>query len=131
MERGVKKRSSVDPAAAGWDLRVAWSTGGGAGAGGAELRQSTEEQVDVLEKRNRWKRGTTFLAVLRFPPPAWKGLYSLLLASHSVLSTPGGNAARAVTSVCVIRWLTCCCCRYGRSSRLLLIPLSGKTSTGG
>lgn len=55
------------------------------------------------------------------------GLHSLLLASHSALSTPGGNAARGVTSVCVIRWLTYCCCRYGRSSRLLLIPLEETT----
>lgn len=54
----------------GEDLRVAWSTGGGAGAGGAELRQSTEEQVDVLEKRNRWKGGTTFFSRAAFPHPA-------------------------------------------------------------
>lgn len=37
------------------DLRVAWSTGGWAGAGSAELRERAEEQVDVLEKGNRWK----------------------------------------------------------------------------
>lgn len=35
------------------DLRVARSTGGRAGAGSAELRECAEEQVDVLEKRNR------------------------------------------------------------------------------
>lgn len=37
------------------DLRVAWSTGGRAGAGSAELRERAEEQVDVLEKGHRWK----------------------------------------------------------------------------
>lgn len=34
-------------------LRVARSTGGRAGAGRAELRECAEEQVDVLEERDR------------------------------------------------------------------------------
>lgn len=61
--------------------------------------------------------------------PLFNGVHSLLLASHSALSTPGGSAVRANTSVCVIRWHTYCCCRYGRSSRLLLIPLGRKVQS--
>lgn len=38
------------------NVHVARSTRGRAGAGGAELRQRTGEQVDVLEKRNRWRK---------------------------------------------------------------------------
>lgn len=37
------------------NVRVAWSTGSWAGAGSAELAQSTGEQVDVLEKCHGWK----------------------------------------------------------------------------
>lgn len=55
------------------------------------------------------------------------GVYSLLLASHSALSTPGGSAVRANMSVCVTRWHTYCCWRYGRSSRLLLLIPLGRT----
>lgn len=129
------------------NLRVAWSTGSGAGAGSAELRQCTREQVYMLEKRHRWKKSirrklhldhiamSVFCSVWRRRMSRRKGvqtvqnvllngIYSLLLASHSALSTPGGSAVRANMSVCEIPWHTYCCCRYGRSSRLLLlIPL--------
>lgn len=75
--------------------------------------------------RSGRKRGTN-----SHKSAVFNGVYSLLLASHSALSTPGGSAVRANMSVCVIHWHTCCCCRYGRSSRiLLLIPLE-KTGQG-
>lgn len=38
------------------NVRVAWSTGSWAGAGGAELTQSTGEQVYMFEKCHRWKK---------------------------------------------------------------------------
>lgn len=54
-------------------------------------------------------------------------VHSLLLASHSALSTPGGSAERASMSVWGICLHKNCCCKYGRSPRLLLlIPLGGR-----
>lgn len=124
------------------NLRVARSTGCWAGAGSAELRQCTWEQVYILEKGHSWKKLRRKLHLVHWlrsdivlllecwedkgyskKSTLFNGIHSLLLASHSALSTPGGSAVRANTSACVIRWHTYCCCRYGRSSRLLLIPL--------
>lgn len=119
------------------NVHVARSTRGRAGAGGAELRQRTGEQVDVLEKRNRWRKSIRGKLNLAHPIAAvcsrrekkqvlckFNGVYSLLLASHSAWSTPGGSDMRANMSKCAIRWHMYCCWRYGRSSRLLLlIPL--------
>lgn len=124
------------------NLRVAWSTGSWAGAGCAELRQRTGEQVYMLEKCHRCKKSMRRKSHLVNPPffcrvcgriksmvpksAVFNGVYSLLLASHSAWSTPGGSAVRAHTSVCGILWHTYCCCRYGRSSRLLLLIPLGK-----
>lgn len=50
------------------NLRVAWSTGSGAGAGCAELGQRTGEQVYMLEKRHRWKKSMRRKPHLVNPP---------------------------------------------------------------
>lgn len=127
MDRGVKSRLTLEPAGC-WRptcclVHRRWGRCWG-------CRTQTERwrtgwcswKTQPLEKKEQ----SVELNLLSLHPP---GLHSLLLASHSARSTPAGNAVRALTSVCVIRWLTYCCCRYGRSSRLLLIPL-GEASRG-